>query len=124
MTYSPDITLGQILTLSVMMGLPLIGLIGAWVTTRNRISEIDGGVRRLEAEVKADLAKHERSLDANYIMINDLRLHVEVTCVKKDDLKSVEVRLGDKMDKVEHSIRNAFMEMVRAIRPDRQRGDQ
>jgi len=84
-SFSWDINVGHI----VMVVVPTLGVIVGYVTMR---------VKADANQVSTDNLKTR--VDAYGTALADLRLHVESTCVKKDDLEKVEERLGRRLDTI------------------------
>ncbi|MGU3449796.1 hypothetical protein [Methylobacterium sp. 391_Methyba4] len=129
MTLDPTISLGVLLAVGVTLFLAALGGYAGYVTLRNKVVEVEGRGKDTDKAVAAygtalaDLRSHtDRATAAYGTALADLRGHIAETCVKKDDLERIENRLTDKMDKVEHGIRNALTEMIRSMRP--RRGDE
>lgn len=108
MTLDPTVSLGALLAIGVTLFLAAIAGYAGYVTLRNKVTEVEGRARDTD-----------KAVEAYGTALAELRLHVSETCVKKEDLKDIEKRLFTKMDTVEHSIRNALTEVVKAMRPTR-----
>ncbi|WP_264048944.1 hypothetical protein [Methylobacterium flocculans] len=108
MNFSWDINIGHI----VMVVVPLLGVIVGYVTLRVKAESNDTATKNLGTRV-----------DAYGTALADLRLHVEATCVKKDDLQRVEDRITDRIGTVEHTVRNTSATILAALtnnaRPER-----
>lgn len=97
MTFSAELNLGHLVTVT----LAIVGFIGGYVTLRINLQNLTS---------RADLL--DKRVDAYGNALADLRLHVSDQCVKKDDLEKVEDRIGKRLDTVEHTIRNTSATII------------
>ncbi|WP_342163143.1 hypothetical protein [Methylobacterium sp. SD21] len=108
MTLDPTVSLGALLAVGVTLFLAALAGYAGYVRLSSKVVEVEGRARDTD-----------KAVEAYGSALAQLRLHVSETCVKKDDLEKIEMRLFTKMDTVEHSIRNALTEVVKAMRPTR-----
>lgn len=91
MTFSWDFNIGHV----IMVVVPLLGGLVGYITLRVKAADNEEKTKALNTRV-----------DAYGTALADLRLHVESTCVKKDDLERLDERMSRRFDTVEHTIRN------------------
>jgi hypothetical protein len=92
-------------TLAISVAGILVTLGGGWATLR-------AVTANLEKRLGETIIRQDKVEDR----VDELRVHVADTCVKKNDLAAVEDRLGRRLDAVEHNIRNMVAELLGAIR--------
>ena len=100
MNFSWEFNIGHV----IMVVVPLIGVLVGYVTLRVKSDANETKTNNLGTRV-----------DAYGTALADLRLHVESTCVKKDDLEKVEERIGRRLDTVEHTIRNTSATIIATL---------
>lgn len=108
MTFGWEINLGHVITLA----LAVVGLIGGYVTLRVKAQDNEEKTKRLDTRV-----------DAYGTALADLRLHVEATCVKRDDLERVEDRIGKRLDSIETGVRDIPTRIIAAMSGGRRNDD-
>lgn len=99
----------------VEIAVPIIGFIGVWFTSRERLNQL---WKKSEGQ--------EKQHDENQKRLSAIELQIARDCVKTDDFRRLEDRFVSKFEKLEHSVNNnAFKvagmvkDMLRDVLPAR-----